>query len=545
MQLSDTDYRASVEEEKCRYENCTDVHDLPDIFHYWSNRYVRPKLEPLGFVDTRGMFRKYLDLHCRIGSKAAHFVSLGSGNCDLEIRLALDLRSQGHEDFVIDCVELNPAMLERGRVAAHAAGIEHRLNPVSADLNTWIPSFEYDAVLACHSLHHVVNLEGLFEGVKRSLRPKGVFLISDMIGRNGHRRWPEALEIVHEFWEKLPPSYRFHRLLQCYDETFENRDCSVEGFEGVRSQDILPLLVDRFHFQVFVGFGNVIDPFVDRGFGPNFDAGAEWDRHFIDEVQRRDEQELESGRLKPTHMMAVVGNEICERIIQAGHQSPRFCVRLPTTVPDAPAVPGTYDWGSWPHPMEMELQVACSRLAESGSVLHRTIDWALRLQSELGALTERSARLQREFEERTEWALSLEKDLARHVDLAVHFRDEFKETSSWALNLEAERIRLEYRLRQREAAIAELEAQLQSRCDWALSIQKELEGQTRQRESLERELKSYLRNPFRFVIRLAGGIGRRLRIGRLKSRSINKPHRGAAETGPIPETVRIGAKPSQ
>jgi len=511
-----TAYQASVEAEKHRYENCTDVHDLPAIFHYWSNRYVRPKLEPLGFADTPGMFRKYLDLQCSTGSRRTRrFVSLGSGNCDQEIRLARDLCSLGHGDFLIDCLELNPSMLDRARTGAAEAGVERHLNLAAADLNTWVPSFEYDAALACHSLHHVVNLEGLFHGVKSSLCPKGVFLISDMIGRNGHQRWPEALQIVQEFWQKLPPSYRFHQLLQCYDEAFEDRDCSVEGFEGVRSQDILPLLIDQFHFQMFVGFGNVIDPFVDRGYGPNFDAGADWDRNFIDQIELRDQQEIESGRLKPTHMMAVVGKQVCERIVQAGHQSPRFCVRVPTVVPDGPAVQRPYDWGSWPHPLETELRIACGRLAESGNVLHRTVDWALRLQAELGVAAERSARIQSEFEERTEWALSLEKDLAQHVTLALHFQDKFKDASRWALNLEAERLRLESRLRKQEAVIAELETQLECRCELALSVQEELEAQTHRRESLERELKSYLHNPIRLAIHLAAALRRRLGFERI------------------------------
>ena len=46
------------------------------------------------------------------------------------------------------------------------------------------------------------------------------------------------------------------------------------SFEGIRAQDILPLLVERFTFDEFIGFGNVIDPFVDRSFGPNFDIAS-------------------------------------------------------------------------------------------------------------------------------------------------------------------------------------------------------------------------------------------------------------------------------
>ena len=61
----------------------------------------------------------------------------------------------------------------------------------------------YDAVIANQSLHHVSNLEGLFAAIKDALSPQGRFITSDMIGRNGHMRWPEALDIIHDFWRQL------------------------------------------------------------------------------------------------------------------------------------------------------------------------------------------------------------------------------------------------------------------------------------------------------------------------------------------------------
>ena len=90
------------------------------------------------------------------------------------------------------------------------------------------------------------------------------------------------------------------------EQRFLDWDCSTSGFEGVRAQDILPLCVERFGFDLFIGFANVIDPFIDRGFGPNFDADAPWDRAFIDRVHARDEAEIRAGRVKPTHMFAVM-----------------------------------------------------------------------------------------------------------------------------------------------------------------------------------------------------------------------------------------------
>jgi hypothetical protein len=116
-----------------------------------------------------------------------------------------------------------------------------------------------------------------------------------MIGRNGHLRWSEALQVLEPFWQELPLSYRFNHLTKRTEPTFVNRDYSEDSLEGIRAQDILPLLVESFHFHFFVPFANVVIPFVDRAFGPNFNVEKEWDRDFIDRVHAADEAAIIAG----------------------------------------------------------------------------------------------------------------------------------------------------------------------------------------------------------------------------------------------------------
>jgi hypothetical protein len=103
----------------------------------------------------------------------------------------------------------------------------------------------------------------------------------------------------------LPESYKYNVILKRVENEYENWDCSTEGFEGIRAQDILPLLVERFECEKFVGFGNVIDIFVDRCFGHHFNQKLEWDQAFIDRIHAEDEAGFKSGELKPTHIIAV------------------------------------------------------------------------------------------------------------------------------------------------------------------------------------------------------------------------------------------------
>lgn len=326
--LRGTSYAGRVAAETSNYAEVVNVHDLPPIFHYWSNTHLRPMLESFGFSNPDQLFAKHLrESALRRGVTAPVFLSIGAGNCDTEVRVARLLREAGLDDFRIECLDLNASMLERGRHLAEREGVGRHITGIRADFNAWRSSRQYDGVMANQSLHHVVNLEGLFDEIRRCLAPGACFVVDDMIGRNGHQRWPEALSEVQRFWRELPREYRYNRQLKRYERTFRNWDCSTESFEGIRSQDILPLLIDRFDFDLFIAFGNVIDIFVDRSFGHNFNADAAWDRDFIDRVQACDEQGLSDGSLTPTHMMAVLMAETeCRRVYARG-LSPAMSVR--------------------------------------------------------------------------------------------------------------------------------------------------------------------------------------------------------------------------
>jgi len=99
-------------------------------------------------------------------------------------------------------------------------------------------------------------------------------------------------------------------LLNRFEERYENWDCIKEGFEGIRAQDVLSLITERFQCEKFIRFGNFIDIFVDRCFGHNFDIDLEWDRSLIDRVHMEDEACINVGTISPTHMIGIFVNEL-------------------------------------------------------------------------------------------------------------------------------------------------------------------------------------------------------------------------------------------
>ena len=324
-------YRIRMASETLTYQNVEDINILPPIFHYWSNTYLRPMCEEFGFSNPDQFFAKYLvESAAAVGDIDPIFLSVGAGNCDTEVRVAKLMNSAGLGRFKIRVLRHESTlMLDRGRQMAERENVAEHLSFTVGDFNKWRGRRRYAGVMANQSLHHVLLTWNIFSTrSKRSLHAHAYFVTSDMIGRNGHRRWPEALERVHEYWQELPSDYRYNRQLRRHEESFQDWDCSVEGFEGIRAQDVLPLLLERFNFRLFIGFANVVDIFIDRSFGHNFSVEQEWDLAFVDRLHATDERGLAAGTLTPTHMMAVMTPEATTPCVSSRGLTPERSVRF-------------------------------------------------------------------------------------------------------------------------------------------------------------------------------------------------------------------------
>lgn len=327
--ISPAEYQQRLEKEKVFYKDCKNVSDLPPIFRYWADTHLMPTFKQFGFATPEHFFFKEIERYINLREvKHLRVISIGAGNCDVETFIAQHLIHEGIHNFTIECLDINEDMLARGKAYTRDNDVEKYITQVVGDFNNWVPGGKYDIVIANQSLHHVVNLEGLFDAIASCLVPGGRFLVSDMIGRNGHQRWPEALDTLSTFWDEMPKQYKYNQLLKRYEEHYLDHDCSTEGFEGIRSQDILRLLINRFNFDLFLPFANIIMVFIDRAFGHNFDCAADWDRDFTDRVHKADIDGINTGTLSPTQMVA----SLCiEEVVmrKPGHLTPQFCVRSP------------------------------------------------------------------------------------------------------------------------------------------------------------------------------------------------------------------------
>jgi SAM-dependent methyltransferase len=330
------DYAERVEAQIAQYADTVEIHDLPPMFHIWSDRYIRPAMEE---VFGSGRVVDVYRTACLAARRAAGpiaILSIGCGDGAVETELAQELIASGITDFCITGADLSPILLARFRDRVGQLGLGARFDIVETDLNSGSVGGPFDMVMAHHSLHHIVELEALFDLVHRTLKDDGVFSTCDMIGRNGHMRWPETKDVVDMFWPLLKPRQRYNAQLRRLDETFTDHDCSNEGFEGIRAQDILPLLLQRFHPAAFVGVGGFVDLMVDRGYGHGFDPEDADDRRLILCMAELNEIMLDAGTVKPTMMLAhFVKHPVPERAYR-GRNAAR-AVRVEATPPPAPA----------------------------------------------------------------------------------------------------------------------------------------------------------------------------------------------------------------
>ncbi len=323
--------------ERVIFRLTADVHDLPPIFHYWSNTYLRPQFEAFGFASPDAFFLAQLlalpkpTLSPSGETHTLRILALGSGRAELELSIARGLIAAGRSDFTLLGIDLSEHTVRDARARAVAQNLSGHCSFVQGDLNSWETTAPFDVVLANHCLHHVVNLEGLFAQVKRCLTPSnGIFLVADMIGRNGHQLWPESLVEVRKFWRELPPNKRLDRATGKIEPEFVNYDCAQIGFEGIRAQDVLPLLLERFAFELFLPYAGIVVPLIERRTGWNFSVDAPEDVAFVDRLAAREQELFANLAVKPTQMLAVMrpaSDKTC--LLLSPIFTPTACARWP------------------------------------------------------------------------------------------------------------------------------------------------------------------------------------------------------------------------
>ena len=293
-----------------------DMRDPAPIYHTWSDAYCWPGIqEVFDVLDMNSFFVEAFiaGSQTHAGRRPA-YLSLECGDGAVEIGIAKTLVERGITHFRFVACDRSETQLARFRAAIPADLTDH-FELRTGELNPGEFAHEFNVIMANHSLHQMVALEEIVKAAYEALTSDGVFVTADMIGRNGHMRWPETRLFVDFFWPFLSHAQRRNVVLTRSEMRFLDHDCSNENFEGIRSQDVLPLVLRQgFHPWKFFAFGGIADVFVGQFFGPNFDVANAADVFLIRRIGLLNQILLDLGAIKPTIMMAYFTKRPCEEI---------------------------------------------------------------------------------------------------------------------------------------------------------------------------------------------------------------------------------------
>lgn len=208
-----------------------------------------------------------------------------------------------------DAYDVSPGAIETARAAAEAMGFGDRIHYHAADLNRQtFPKAHYDAVFASQSLHHIHDLEHLFAQVHQTLKPSGLFIINEFVGPNQFQ-WTER-QMTHALDRllKIPETHRMSILGGGIKSTIGRPTIdtmnAVDPTEAIRSEDIIPLLYERFDILERRDFGGTLLNLVLEDIAGNFSDHPE-DLALLKDLFDYEQSLLRSGELSSDFTLIV------------------------------------------------------------------------------------------------------------------------------------------------------------------------------------------------------------------------------------------------
>jgi glycosyltransferase involved in cell wall biosynthesis/SAM-dependent methyltransferase len=148
-----------------------------------------------------------------------------------------------------DAYDISEGSIEAAREEAQKAGFLDRINYVAADLNAiTLEENAYDAVFASMAIHHLENLEGVYEELTKALKPGGLFVFNEFVGPSQFQWTDTQLRFANELMKEIPEQYRITNqdtvLREIRRPTIEFMN-ETDPSESIRSEEIMPI-TERF-----------------------------------------------------------------------------------------------------------------------------------------------------------------------------------------------------------------------------------------------------------------------------------------------------------
>ena len=289
------DYQRLVKEEKEHFHDIEVTEDLKEggihastaWQHYWKG-----VGQVISGSTCSNIPQVLSQRHAGTGRKV-EVLSLGSGYCGNELEMARGMRVP----YRITCTDINPVLFERARAVAEADRLS--LEFAEADLNFLkVEAGRYDLIFAHASLHHVINVERLFDQMTRGLAPGGLLHLVEVVGKNRKLIWDESERYANALLDLLPAAVTGGLRLEV--------KADESAMEGVRQEAIADCLYRSFR-PVFEHWHGAFMRFIctHPELAQRFDPGDPERRRYLDFLIGADDHAVRSGILRPLEIWGV------------------------------------------------------------------------------------------------------------------------------------------------------------------------------------------------------------------------------------------------
>ena len=181
-------------------------------------------------------------------------LSLGCGGGNLERDLiALGAARQ------IDASDVSAGSIELAQRLAVEQGLDDRITYAVADLNhDTLPESCYDLVVIKHALHHLENLEHVYQQIRLSLRPGGLFMFNEFVGPTRFQWTDLQLAHMNRLLADLPKALRNSLPVVKIRRPLVSDMIALDPSESVRSAELLPLLEADFEILELKSYGGTL-----------------------------------------------------------------------------------------------------------------------------------------------------------------------------------------------------------------------------------------------------------------------------------------------
>lgn len=203
-------------------------------------------------------------------------LTIGCGTGELERGLSPLGFAAAHEG-----IDVAPGAVAKAAAAAGVAGLSHLRYRVADANSLRLEPESLDVVFGVHSIHHVAELEHVFEEVARALKPGGLLFLNEFVGPSRLQWTDRQLQVVNGLLRVLPQELRVSlvdgRVKQKARRPTAAEVIATDPSEAVRSGEILAVAAAFFEVLEVRPYGGTILQLLLDDIAGNFsrpDAGT-------------------------------------------------------------------------------------------------------------------------------------------------------------------------------------------------------------------------------------------------------------------------------